>query len=526
MFKFDVLIKNCNIIDGTGAPEYLGSVGFRSGRMQVFRNGEQPDSLETIDSTGLTLLPGLIDAHSHGDLTLISPYATASKLSQGITTQIAGQCGVSLFPASVAEPGLFSRFVSGIAPYPDLPEDLSRLGNASGFYQWLDSMNHPITVKSFVGHGSLRLWAMGYERRKPDAGELKRMQEMLRQCIRQGALGLSTGQVYAPSCYADNNEIRALLDVLHDEGGTYANHPRNEGNTVVEAREETMRLAMDADVPLCVSHLKAAGKQNWGKPRVMLHSIDNAVRQGLRVLIDCYPYSAGCTSLNVSVPPRYFTRGMSSLLEALKSSREREIIREEIGRQSDYDNFVNNCGGFSGVFVSSCPIDHSAEGMFITEYANKVGMDPFDAYCDILIRNKGLGLGIYFHMDENDVLEILSHPLCVIGTDGLIGKLGENPHPRTFGTMPHAYDLLVRKHKLLSAEQMIYKMSGHVAEFLHLETKGRIKDGMDADALLVDLNSFIDTATYKNGSGFCLGIKKMYVKGKEVQLDYHTELNS
>ncbi len=519
MEQLDVLIKNCNIIDGTGAPQYSGSVGFRSGKMKVFRGGEQPDARQTVDATGLTLLPGLIDAHSHGDLTLMSPYATASKLSQGITTQIAGQCGVSLFPATVAEPALFSRFVAGIAPHPDLPEDLSYLSDAAGFYQWLYSLGNPITTKSFVGHGSLRLWAMGYENRKPDAGELKRMQEMLRCCIRQGALGLSTGQVYAPSCYADNDEILALLRVLREEGGTYANHPRNEGNTVVEARTETMRLAQEAGVPLCVSHLKAAGRQNWGKPHGMLQSIDEAAQRGQRVLIDCYPYTAGCTSLNVSVPPRYFTRGMSSLIEALKSPSEREVIREEIGRQSNYDNFVYNCGGFAGVFVSSCPIDHNAEGMFLTDYASQLGIDPFDAYCDLLIRNNGLGLGIYFHMDESDVLEILSHPLCVIGTDGLIGKPNENPHPRAFGTMAHAYDLLVRKTKTLTSEQMIYKMSGQTAEFLHLGGKGCIQNGMDADVLLIDFDSFIDTATYQNGSGLCKGIKKIYIKGKEVPFE-------
>ena len=516
MDNMDVLIQNCTIIDGTGAPQFKGSVGFRLGKMTVFRGGELPGANTVVDATGLTLLPGLIDAHSHGDLTLISPYATASKLSQGITTQIAGQCGVSLFPAAVAEPGVFSRFISGIAPYPDLPEDLSRLSDAAGFQTWVESLDHPLTTKSFVGHGSLRLWAMGYENRKPDAGELKRMQQMLRRCVRQGALGLSTGQVYAPSCYADNDEIRALLRVLKEEGGTYANHPRNEGNTVVEARAETLRLAQETGVSLCVSHLKAAGRQNWGKPHTMLQAIDQAAQSGLRVLIDSYPYTAGCTSLNVSVPPRYFTRGMSSLVEALQSASEREVIREEMGRRSDYDNFVYNCGGFGGVFVSSCPIDHSAEGMFLTDYAAKLGVDPFDAYCDLLIRNNGLGLGIYFHMDENDVLEILSHPLCVIGTDGLIGKPGENPHPRAFGTMAHAFDWLVRKQQLLSAEQAIRKMSGQVAEFLHLETKGRIKDGMDADALLVDLDQFADTATYQAGDGICKGIRAIYVNGADV----------
>ena len=506
------------IYDGTGALPFSGSVGFDSGKIRVFRAGEVPQASAVIDAGGLALVPGFIDAHSHGDLTLVSPYATLSKLSQGITTQIAGQCGVSLFPYGGAGGAQFARFVSGIAPYPDLPEQLSLLESAAGFYGWLESLDNPITTKCFVGHGALRLWAMGYENRKPDQGELDRMKAMLRRCIREGALGLSTGQVYAPCCYADNDEILALLRVVHEEGGVYANHPRNEGDRVVEARAETMRLALEADVSLCVSHLKAAGRQNWGKPKTMLDSLDRAVEQGLHAIIDCYPYTAGCTSLNVSIPPRYFTSGMSGLIHALQDKTEREIIREEMSRVSDYDNYVYNSGGFSGVYVSSCPVDHRAEGMFVAEYAEKAGLDPFDAFCDILIRNNGLGLGIYFHMSEDDMTQILSHPLCVLGTDGLIGKPTENPHPRAFGSTARAYDLLVRKKKLLTPEAMIHKMTGQAADFLGLSSKGRIADGADADVLLIDLDRFRDTATYQNGNALTQGIERIFISGREIAL--------
>jgi N-acyl-D-amino-acid deacylase len=250
----------------------------------------------------------------------------------------------------------------------------------------------------------------------------------------------------------------------------------------------------------------------------MLVQLDRAVESGLRAMIDCYPYTAGCTSLNVSIPPRYFARGMKGLVEALQDPRERERVQSEMVRISDYDNYVFNSGGFAGVYVSSCPIDHRAEGMFITEYAQKAGMEPFDAFCDILIRNHGLGLGIYFHMSEDDMFEILTHPLCVLGTDGLIGKPNENPHPRAFGSTARAYDLLVRQKTLLSAEAMIHKMTGQTADFLGLSQKGRIADGADADALLIDLDQFCDTATYQNGSSLTQGIKKIFIGGREVAL--------
>lgn len=518
----EILIQNCNIIDGTGAPAFAGSVGFDSGKLRVFRGNDLPQTKRTVDASGLTLVPGFIDAHSHGDLTMASRFATRSKLSQGFTTQIAGQCGVSLFPVSEEYGGLLPQFVSGIAPHPDFPADLARLRSAGGYFDWLKTLDSPVVTKSFVGHGTLRLWAMGYENRRPNGTELARMQSMLRRCMREGALGLSLGMVYAPGCYADNKELLALLRVVRDEGGCFAMHPRNEADTVEQARAESVRLAKQSGVPLCVSHMKAAGRDNWGKPRKILQMIDRAAQSGQRLLIDSYPYTAGCTALNVSIPPRYFSGGMPGLVAALSDKTERKVIRAEMRKRSNYENYVYNCGGFSGVFVSSCPIDHSAEGMYITEYAEKIGMDPFDAYCDILIKNNGLGLGIYFHMSEDDVVEILTHPLCVIGTDGLIGLPSENPHPRTHGTSAHAYDLLVRKKKLLTPEQMIRKLTGQTADFLQLAGKGRIRNGYDADALLLDLDEFIDTATYQNGVGLCRGIKGIFIGGKSIDLNSYS----
>jgi N-acyl-D-amino-acid deacylase len=518
----EILIKNCMVIDGTGAPAYAGSVGFDSGRLRVFRKGERPQAKQVIDARGLTLVPGFIDAHSHGDLTMTGHFATRSKLSQGFTMQIAGQCGASMFPVSQNRRELFSQYISGIAPHPDFPDELMWLQSAAGYFEWLKSLDNPIITKSFVGHGTLRLWAMGYENRKPDATELRCMQSMLRRCMREGALGLSVGMVYAPGCYADNEELLALLHVVKEEGGYFAMHPRNEADTVEQARAESISLAGRADVPLCVSHMKAAGRDNWGKPRNVLRMIDQAAQDGQRLLIDSYPYTAGCTSLNVSIPPRYFSDGMEGLVAALSDKAEREIIRSEMSSRTDYENYIYNCGGFDGVFVSSCPIDHGAEGMFITEYAETKDMDPFDAYCDILIKNQGLGLGIYFHMSEDDVVEILTHPLCVIGTDGLIGLPSENPHPRTHGTSAHAYDLLVRKKKLLTPEQMIHKLSGQTADFLQLADKGRIQDGYDADVLLLDLDEFSDTATYRNGAGLCRGIKNIYIGGRSIDLGSYT----
>lgn len=509
----DILVRDVSIIDGSGAPAFLGSIGIERGKQIVFEHDPEAVATVEIDGRGLAALPGFVDAHSHGDLNMASPYATLSKISQGITTQVAGQCGVSMFPAAAEN---MQKFVSGIAPYPDMPEDISACASYGTFSDWMESLHNPVTTKCFTGLGALRLWAMGYANRRPDSAELQRMQNMLRRCIREGALGLSTGLVYAPCCYADNDEILALLRIVHEEGAIYATHPRNEADTVVEARKESIRLAKIANVPLCISHLKAAGRQNWGKPAIMLRQADEAANDGVDILIDCYPYMAGNTSLNVSIPPRYFEDGLTGLVRALSSKTEREKIREEMSRPSNYENYIRNSGGFTGTYVSACPKFHDAEGMFISEYAEKVGMDPFDAYCDILIQNDGLGLGVYFHMSEEDVVSIFRHPLTVVGTDALLGRETENPHPRSFGSMPRAYHLLTDENKICSPEQAIRKMSGLAAEKLHLTGKGFLRTGYDGDVLLCDLAAFRDTATYQRGSGLTQGLNTVIANGKIV----------
>lgn len=519
MREFDTLIRGVQIVDGTGAPAYVGSIGISQGKLCLLPADTTAQARALRSGEGLTAVPGFIDAHSHGDLMMTSAYAARSKLSQGITTQVAGQCGVSMFPyckdGPAGESG-YRKFLSGIAPHPDFPADLCAAESAVSYYNWIGSLHSPVHTRCFVGHGALRLAVMGYAARKPDASELSRMKKLLRRDIRGGALGLSVGLVYAPSAYADDDELLSLLQVVSEEGGMFAAHPRDEADRTVEARAETIRLAETAHVPLCLSHMKAAGRDNWGKPAEVLRLVEASVSRGGRILIDTYPYMAGCTSLNVSIPPRYFAHGMQGLTEALRSPEERAVIRAELSRKSDYDNYVLNSGGFSGVLVSACPVFHDAEGMTVAAYAEKTGQDPFDAYCEILLKNGGLGLGIYFHMCEQDVLEVLQHPLTAVGTDGLLGLPDENPHPRTFGTMPRAFRMLTTEHGCCTVEAAIRKMTGLPAEMLGLTGKGRIADGYDADLVLLKLDAFRDRATYAAGNLTADGVYEVYSDGKLV----------
>ncbi len=510
-------IKNANIIDGTGAPAFTGDVYVRDKKIsRVAKKGEaRSEAAAVIEAEGLTLTPGFIDAHSHGDLMIESPFSTLSKLSQGITTQAAGQCGVSMWPADTRDMQQHIRFVSGISPCPSVPPT-EALQSYAGYRAYIDGIAHKPKTELFTGHGALRLKVMGYDTRKPDRAELLQMQRLLEESMEGGALGMSTGLVYAPGCYGQEQEIMELLRVVHAHKGVYATHVRDESNRVEEAEEEAMRCAFEADVPIFISHFKAAGRQNWGKPARILKRFDEAIARGLRLTVDHYPYLAGQTSLNVSIPPRYRKDGMERLCAYFEDPAALAEMKAEMAVQSDYDNYIFNSGGFEGVMVAACPLFKEAEGMRISDYARAKNMDAFDAYIDILRRNKGLGLGVYFHMCEDDLLAIAAYPQSVIGTDGLLGREDENGHPRAFGSFPRAIRYYVKEKKLFSLEEMIRRMTGLSAERLGLLDRGRIEKGMAADLVLMDYESLEDKADYRESNLTASGIKTVFIDGIAV----------
>ncbi len=511
------LIRNANIIDGTGAPAFQGDVLLSHGRIERVAKGGMPIPIgaEVMDASGLMLTPGFIDVHSHGDLMLESEFSALSKFSQGVTTQAAGQCGVSMWPADTGDMPRHVRFVSGISPCPSIPP-VEALASYRAYRAYANAIPHKPKTEFFTGHGALRLAVMGYDARTPTAAQMKAMQALLQEAMEGGSLGLSTGLVYAPGCYGQAAELIELLKVVHDGGGLYATHVRDESNRVEEAEAEALLCAQRADVPVFISHFKAAGRQNWGKPARILQRFDAAIARGARLTVDHYPYLAGQTSLNVSIPPRYRKDGMEALCRYLRDPGALRAIRAEMAVQGDYDNYIYNSGGFGGVMVAACPRFKDAEGMTIAAYAKSIGQEPFDAYIDILRRNDGLGLGVYFHMCETDLLAIARYPHTVIGTDGLLGKPGENGHPRAFGTFPRALCYYVKEKGVFTPEQMIYRMTGLPAARLGFRDRGLLRAGLAADLVLMDYAALEDRATYKQANLTAKGIVSVFMDGEAV----------
>lgn len=512
----DLLIKNARIIDGTGAPAYLGAVGVKDGRI-VMAHGTE-DAAQVIDAAGRCLVPGFIDSHSHTDLMIGSHDSHIFKTNQGITTEVVGQCGLSVAPIDPKSlKDVQERLTSGTTFFHD---DMVNWTTFARYFEYADTLPKTTNIKSYVGHSSLRIAAMGIENRPATARELGKMKGMLREAMQAGAAGLSTGLIYTPSCYATDEEIVELAKVAAEYNGIYASHMRDESNFVVESVKETINVGRLSGARVCISHHKMLGKQNWGRQKETLRLINEANEEGVSVICDQYPYTRNMTSLNACMPPWHFSEGHATVTERLKDKAFRTKMRAEIeDPNTPYDNYFLNAGGFGGIYVYTAENTPNAEGMFISEYAEKYGIDPWDALFDICADSNYSAGAVYSSMCDEDVCEIIKSPYAIVGTDGFTRTLTEKGHPRTTATFPRAINYFVKEKKILTLEEMIRKMTGLSADYLRIPNKGIIKDGYDADLVLFDYNSLQDTATYDDSNSITEGIDYVIVGGEIVYHD-------
>ncbi len=512
----DVLIKNAKIIDGSGAPAYPGSVGIQDGKIIMAQGDEEAKSV--IDADGRVVCPGFIDAHSHGDLILGTEDAHLFKTTQGVTTEIVGQCGLSMTPVSKDNLADIQSLLSmGTTSFPD---DMVNWSSYSRWLEWADKQPLTANVKMYVGHSSLRIAAMGMANRPATEEELEKMKSILKEAMEAGAAGFSTGLIYTPSCYAEEKEIIELAKVIAPYNGIYASHMRNESNEIVDAVKETINVGRQAGVRVDISHHKMLGKPNWGKQKETLRLIHEAREEGIEVICDQYPYTCNMTTLNACMPPWYFENGFKSMTEKLKDPEFRKKLKAEMeDPETPYDNYYLNAGGWGGVYVYSSPKTPEAEGKFITEYAAEIGKDPWEAFFDLCVANNCETGGVYSSMCDEDVCEIIQDPYCVVGSDGLTRSWKEKGHPRASGTFPHAITYFVKEKGIMSLEEIIHKMTGQTAEYLLVKNKGFVREGYDADLVIFDYDRLQDTATYSNSNSITEGIDYVFVNGELVYHD-------
>ena len=518
--KFDLLITNGHIVDGTGNPFYKADIGLTRGKIAQIRRGIDPGSAsKVIDAQKLIVSPGFFDAHSHDDYYLLANPSCADKISQGVTTTVIGNCGLSIGPITDEHRAEIVAFFSMAMSKYVKNEDL--VGRSLGDYlRKLETAGVGINVIPLVGHSIVRLATVGFANRPPTDLELEKMKGLVRGAMEDGAFGLSTGLIYAPGNYAATEELIALSKVVHEFGGIYTTHMRNEGDLEIPAIAETIRIGEEAGLPVHISHHKVTGKANWGKSTETLKLMMEARIRGLQVTCDQYPYNAGSTFLAAILPPRVLAGGLEIFTEKLKDPQFRaeviHIIEEE--KVEGWENLIK-AAGFEGLMISVSPGHPEYVGEFISEIAKKENRSPYDVLFGLVIEDKMAAMVILFLMIEEDIQRIMRHPLTMVGSDGIPGFGIEKVHPRMTGTFPRILGRYVREQGVLTLEEAIRKMTSFPAQTFGVKDKGILKEGFDADIVIFDPETIIDRSTYEDPNQPPEGIHYVLVNG-EIALDH------
>lgn len=516
---YDILINNALIVDGSGAPGYVGNVAVQAGKLVM--NPAGTEAKEVIDASGLVLSPGFIDAHCHEDETVGNHGSVLSKISQGITTVCAGQCGESLFPVST-DPEKAEMLVQFMAEYMKAPdcEYKDKIRGFTSMKAYLDhaaSTNAAYNYALYTGHIPLRIAAMGYENRIATPEEIEKMKTLLRETMEQGSRGLSVGLIYSPSCYSDKNELIELCKVVAEYGGFLGVHLRNEASDFENSVQEAIDICKAAGCGLNLSHHKVCGSENWGKTKKTLQMIKDAKAEGLEIYTDVYPYLATGNYLNICLPKEFFTYGPEKMAKLLRQPEIRAEMKEKI--LSNSEGRYRNCGGFENIKICSAPFTPDAVNKTVVEYARSIGKDEFEAYFDLCCENGNTAQAAYFAMCEEDLERCLLDENAVICTDSYDISVDNAVHPRCFGSFPLCLGEYVREKKLMPLETMVNKMTGKAAQFLHLHTKGLIAEGYDADLVLFDPNTVAAKSDFQNSRALSEGIEKVIVAGQIVYED-------
>ncbi|MFF3391901.1 amidohydrolase family protein [Streptomyces sp. NPDC002669] len=519
----DLLLRGGTLVDGTGAPAREADVAVVDGRIAVLPAGAGVTAAETLDVTGRVVAPGFIDVHTHSDA-LAAPHGTGgaaeplddlrlAPLLQGVTTEICGNCGTSLFPSlpeRLPELAEHLRVTFGLGPVrPAVDFDAFAAGQ--------DPALRHTHIASLVGHGTLRAGVMGFAARPPRPAELDAMCALLDRALAQGAAGLSTGLIYPPGTYADTEEIVALAGVAARHGKPYVTHLRDEMSQVESALEEALEIAVRSGAPLQVSHHKTAGRHAWGATLRTLPRLERARAEGVDVLCDVYPYTAGSTVLHAMLPPWASEGGIGALLERLRGPGTRDRIRADIARGVEgWENTVGN-GGWDLISVAAAPTSTWAEGRTVADLAAERGVDPVDQACDLLLAERGEVTIISHSMREDDVRRVLASPLSMIGSDG-VPKPGR-PHPRWAGSFARVLGHYARDERLFPLEAAVHKMTGLPAGRFGLTGRGTVRDGAVADLVVLDPASVRDTAGFDRPLLIPEGIDTVVVSGRIAARD-------
>ncbi|MDH4062893.1 MAG: D-aminoacylase [Acidobacteriota bacterium] len=478
---FDVVLAGGRIVDGTGAPWFIGDVAVASGRIVRIGTLEGVAANRRIDATGLTVAPGFIDPHAHARERLFDLPDAEGYLLQGITTVVDGNDGSSPLP---------------LAPY------LARA----------EAARFAPNLALFVGHGTIREQVMGTANRRATGGEVEQMQALVAQAMRDGALGLSTGLAYVPGTYSTTEELIALSKTARQYGGIYVSHMRDEGGGVLESVRETIRIGEEAGIPVHISHHKVGGRRQFGQSVQSLALIEAARARGVDVTFDQYPYTASQTGLSL-IFPRWALAddGLNARLTNPKSRGEvkngmLDFIDERFGDEP------------ARIQIVRCGFDPALSGKTIADLLKASGQPlTQSATADVIIdlQLKGGCSAIFHAYDEPDVERLMRSPFGMVGSDGSLTRLGDGaPHPRAFGTYPRVLGRYVRERRILPLEEAVRKMTSFPAARLGLSDRGLLRVGLAADMTVFDAATVIDRSTFADPHHYAEGVRYVLVNGR------------
>jgi len=484
---FDLLIKNARIVDGTGNPWFRADVGIKEGRIVRIGRIDETATAATIDARNQIVAPGFIDVHAHVESIYNLP-AAENFIRMGVTSLVTGNCG-----SSTTEVG---EFLARISEKPI-------------------SLN----LATLIAHGSVRRKAMGLEDRAPAAEELKQMQEIVAQGMKDGAVGLSTGLIYVPGTYAKTDEITALARVAARFGGLYATHMRSEGDEVITAIEESLKIGEQAGLPVQISHFKISSKRFWGKSPTTLGLVQAARARGHSVTVDQYAYAASSTSLDIRIPSWLRAGGSEEAKKRLADKATRDRVIKEMKDGLKRSGFKD----YSHAMVASYRPDPSFNGKSIADITKLVrGKKDLNSQIEqILAMYEAGGAGMVYHgMSEEDVRLIMREPFTMIASDSGVREFNQGvPHPRGYGNNARVLGRYVRELKLVTLEDAVRKMTSLPAQTFGFRDRGLVREGFAADLVIFDESTIADRATFEQPHQYPAGISYVIVNGELVLAD-------
>jgi len=513
---YDIVITNGHIIDGTGSPWYSGDLAIRDGKIAAIGNLHDAPRSRTIDARGQVVAPGFIDMLGQSEYTILVDPRLPSKIYQGITTEITGE-GESIAPLNDA-----------ILKADQEQYDHYRLHvdwrTFREYFSRLEKQHTGINIASYVGATRVRRMVLGDNDVQPTLGQLEQMRGIVRQAMRDGAVGVSTSLEYAPAPYAKTEELIALAAEASRFGGIYATHMRNEGTGILAAIDEALRIGREARIPVEIWHLKVGGKPSWGHMPEVVAKINAARAQGLDVTADTYAYTAWFNDFSAFIPAWAHDGGNTKLIERLKDPATRARIRTDMLTPSDkWDNEWQEIPGPEAVLVG---VVHNSQllplqGKTLAEIAKTWNKEPMDALFDLLIEDHGLTSVAVFGMSEPDVSLALQQPWVSVDNDssgtspeGILGR--EHPHPRAYGTFPRILRKYVREEHKLTLEDAIRKFTALPAQRMRFADRGVLKAGMCADIVIFDPAAIHDVATFEYPNQLSQGMDYVLVNGVPV----------